>query len=56
MALESMHGFSKNNFRSSGINHGLPGDDEDLDINQELISSFPNTVDPMSILAPPFVS
>jgi len=54
MAFESMHGLSKNNFRSSGINHGLPGDDEDLDINQELISSFPNTVDPMSILAPPF--
>ena len=56
MALESMHGISKNNFRSGGFNHGLTGEDEGLDINQELISSFPNTVDPMSILAPPFVS
>jgi len=54
MAFESMHGISKNNFRSGGFNHGLTGEDEGLDINQELISSFPNTVDPMSILAPPF--
>jgi len=54
MALESMHGISKNNFRFSGNNYGLPGEDEALDINQELMSSFPNAVDSMSILTPPF--
>jgi len=54
MALESMHGISKNNFRFSGNNFGLPGEDEALDINQELMSSFPNAVDSMSILTPPF--
>jgi len=54
MALESMHGISKNNFRFSCNNYGLPGEDEGLDINQELISTIPNAVDPMSILAPPF--
>ena len=56
MALESMHGISKNNFRFSCNNYGLPGEDEGLDINQELISTMPNAIDPMSILAPPFVS
>ena len=55
MALESMHGISKNNFRFSGNNYGLPGEDEALDVNQELMSSFPNAVDSMSILTPPFV-
>ena len=55
MALESMHGISKNNFGFGGNNYGLPGEDEALDINQELISSFPNAVDSMSILTPPFV-
>jgi len=54
MALESMHGISKNNFRFSGNNYGLPGEDEALDVNQELMSSFPNAVDSMSILTPPF--
>jgi len=54
MALESMHGISKNNFRFGCNNYGLPGEDESLDINQELISTIPNAVDPMSILAPPF--
>jgi len=54
MALESMHGISKNNFGFGGNNYGLPGEDEALDINQELISSFPNAVDSMSILTPPF--
>ena len=54
MALECLNGFSKRNFRTETF--GCPQDEDNLDVEQELATAFPNAVEPMSILTPPFVS
>jgi len=52
MALECLNGFSKRNFRTETF--GCPQDEDNLDVEQELATAFPNAVEPMSILTPPF--
>ena len=56
MALEALCGETRRPVRSE--NRFLFGEEEEaLDEGaQEYITSFPNAVDPMKILAPPFVS
>lgn len=56
MALEALCGESRRSRRLA--NHDLLGDDTQqfAEGNEEYLTSFPNAVDPMKILAPPFVS
>lgn len=56
MALEALCGESRRNRRLA--NDGLFGEESERfdEGNEEYLTSFPNAVDPMKILAPPFVS
>ena len=55
MALEELCGQSRRTMRSE--NRLLYGDEaERFEEGEEYLTAFPNAVDPMKILAPPFVS
>ena len=55
MALEALCGESRRSLRSE--NALLFGEDSDrYEETDEFVSAYPNAVDPMKILAPPFVS
>lgn len=54
MALEALCGQTRRNLRSENpLNFGQ--DTRNLEEDEEFIAAFPNSIEPMKILAPPFV-